>query len=150
MERSEEIVMTNDVTKFCVSWVTINVVSPAVESFVSSWNAHRIPGRDGGIPIVLAWTRNQATHLQRLSIPTVEDAISLHANAGGYLTPERCYGIDPIGGYPQLQLLRHRDFRQPYPCMGAVFQVVVTSDGELFKQAFHSFINLTCRYASLI
>ena len=83
MEGSEEIVMTNDVTKFCVSWVTINVVSPAVESFVSSWNAHRIPGRDGGIPIVLAWTRNQATHLQRLSIPTVEDAISLHANAGG-------------------------------------------------------------------
>ena len=53
MEGDEEIDMTDELTKFCVSWVTINVVSPAVKNFVS-WNFHRIPGRSGGIPNVLA------------------------------------------------------------------------------------------------
>jgi len=43
MEGSDELDMTNSITKFCVSWVTINVIEMAISDFVDAWNAHRIP-----------------------------------------------------------------------------------------------------------
>ena len=54
MEGNEEIDMTDDVVKYCVSWTTINVVKPAIANFVTAWNAHRIPGFRGGVPNILA------------------------------------------------------------------------------------------------
>ena len=39
----DKIDMTNDVTKFCVSWVTCNVTKYGLTEFVASWNHHRIP-----------------------------------------------------------------------------------------------------------
>ncbi len=54
----EVIDMTNVTTKFSTSWVTINVITPAVQTFVSAWNAHRIPGGRGGIPTLLAVSAN--------------------------------------------------------------------------------------------
>ena len=35
--------MTNEVTKFGVSWVTCNVTKYGLTEFVVSWNHHRIP-----------------------------------------------------------------------------------------------------------
>ena len=44
MEATDEIEMRNPLTKFCVSWVIIQV----------AWNAHRLDGLRGGIPNKLA------------------------------------------------------------------------------------------------
>ena len=61
--------MTDDLNKSCVSWVAIKVISPAVGRIVRSWNSHQIPGRNGGIPNVLARTSDCTTRLQPASIP---------------------------------------------------------------------------------
>ena len=79
----EVIYMTDDLNKFCVSWVAIKVISPAVGRFIRSWNSHRIPGRNGAIPSVLDRMSDHATRLQPASIPSVDDAVALHENIGG-------------------------------------------------------------------
>jgi hypothetical protein len=43
MEGRDEIDMDNNETKYCVSWVTRNVVSIATHNTVESWNNHCIP-----------------------------------------------------------------------------------------------------------
>ena len=110
MENAGDIDMTDNVVKFCVSWVTIKTLTPAIEAFVSAWNCHRIPGRNGGIPNMLARANNQVTPISRQNIPSLDQAISAHENNGGCLTPESCYGQDPIIDLPGLQLLRERFF----------------------------------------
>lgn len=47
MENNEDIIMSNQVTKFCVSWVTINVMRGAIHIFIQSWNNHCIPADEG-------------------------------------------------------------------------------------------------------
>ena len=51
MEDEEVISMRNEVHKFCVLWVTIQVVAPAIPAFIHSWNSHKLPGQNGGIPM---------------------------------------------------------------------------------------------------
>lgn len=40
MEEARQIDMEDNITKFCVSWVTINVANVPVQEFIQSWNAH--------------------------------------------------------------------------------------------------------------
>ena len=45
MEEHQAINMTDPVSKFCVSFVTIKVASKGMEIFVHSWNNHPVPSR---------------------------------------------------------------------------------------------------------
>ena len=65
MESNGDIDMGNEVTshKQCVSCVSIMVISESVGNFISAWNLHRIPGRNGEIPNVLARSASEATQL---------------------------------------------------------------------------------------
>lgn len=112
MEEDEVIDMTDGITKFSVSWVTIRVVASPINQFVRSWNAHRIPGRSGGIPNVLARSTCRTTTLTSAQVPSVTAAVNLHEGSGGRLTRESVYGNDPIAQYPGLCALRERDFNQ--------------------------------------
>ena len=44
MVEKEEISMDNPATQYCVSTFVMNVASAGISIFVSSWNAHPIPG----------------------------------------------------------------------------------------------------------
>ena len=44
MVARDEICMDNETTQFCVSWVSMHVLNEAIAMFVTSWNAHPIPG----------------------------------------------------------------------------------------------------------
>lgn len=44
MLEKEEILMDDPSTQFCVSSFVMKVINVGVSSFVSSWNAHPIPG----------------------------------------------------------------------------------------------------------
>ena len=99
---------------------------------------------------MLARANNQVTPISRQNIPSLDQAISAHENNGGHLTPESCYGQDPIIDLPGLQLLRERDFLYEYPNMDAVFQNVLHDNGTIFRQAILFFIELTNRYSTLL
>ena len=45
MEEHQAINMTDPVSKFCVSFVTIKVASKGMETFVHSWNNHPVPSK---------------------------------------------------------------------------------------------------------
>ena len=150
MEGSDDIDMSNDIVQFCVSWTTINTIAFALRRFVLAWNHHRIPGNSGGVPNLLASTHRNTTQVSTLNIPSTDNAIHLFTSAGGHLTPESTFGSDPLEGYPHLQYLRERDFRATYPNMDAIFHNVVTSDGTIFRQSIHCFIQLKKRFSSLV
>ena len=44
MDNNEMIDMNDDIHKFCVSFVSIQVASFGLETVVASWNEHIIPG----------------------------------------------------------------------------------------------------------
>lgn len=150
MESSGEIDMSQDVTKFCVSWTTINTVQITVQNFIHAWNNHRIPGRRGGVPNALAAATSLTTPLSLAMIPSTSQALQLHTALGGTVTPEHVFGRDPLQGYVSLQALRERDFRQRYPDMHVLFVGVLHGNPSLFKQALLYFIMLTNHFSSLI
>ena len=98
MESSGEIDMSQDVTKFCVSWTTINTVQIAVQNFIHAWNNHRIPGRRGGVPNALAAATSLTTPLSLAMIPSTSQALQLHTALGGTVTPEHVFGQGPSSG----------------------------------------------------
>lgn len=70
MESRDEIDMTNDTVKFCVSWIVIN--------FVSSWNAHRIPGTRGGVSNMLASRSIQTALLSNSLVPSTAEIVRIY------------------------------------------------------------------------
>jgi hypothetical protein len=150
MESDGYLDMNNDVIKFSVSWVTIKLVDMPVQRFIQAWNCHTIPGNRGGVPNILARTTSRVACVQPSQIPTVYEAVRNHESGGGNLTREAGFGRDPIADYPGLQSLRERDFTLVFPSMDAVFEDILHSHGDLFKQAVLHFISLNSRYATLI
>ena len=82
--------------RFCVPWVTIQVIAPAITVFVRAWNSHRLPGRNGGIPHELADRTRQIRTLLPAQVPSASEAVALHEASGGRLVCESTYGRDPL------------------------------------------------------
>ena len=72
LEANGRLDLSNVVVKFCVSYSTIKVLAEPLLLLVESWNNHRIPGTSGGIPNVLASSRNNITSLPMYHIPTTD------------------------------------------------------------------------------
>lgn len=150
MENNEEIDMGNEVTKFCVSWITIHVMQDAIKTFIQSWNNHRIPGRGGGIPNVMALHNNRVTVLNPTSIPSTAEVLHLHEHDGLQLSRDYCYCQDPLNGHTRLQELRERDFFALFPDFRVIFEDVLHNDGHLFRRCILQFIQLTENFAALV
>ena len=135
MEVEEVINMRNEVHRFCVSWVTIRVIAPAILSFVHAWNAHRLPGRNGGVPNVLAARTRRICTLLPMQVLSTTEGVRLHEAAGGHLVRESTYGRDPLEHHTELQQLRQRDFFALYPSVESIFSDVLLNNGTLLKQA---------------
>ena len=43
--KDQDIIMTDPVTKFCVSFITCNVAYCGLAKFIEAWNRHSIPGK---------------------------------------------------------------------------------------------------------
>lgn len=150
MENNGEIDMDNEVVKFCVSWIAIRVIQDATETFIASWNNHRIPGPNGGIPNALAMSDNHVTQLDNNSVLSAQNALQLHEQHGSTLQRDCMYGSDPLRGHLQLQQLRERDFYRSFPDFRLVFHNVLHGDGHLLKNCIHHFITLTDNFSTLI
>ncbi len=150
MESAGEINMGDSVTRFCVSWTTINVVQSAIKNFIAAWNEHRLPGSRGGIPNVLARRANQTVRLDPATIPDTPIAIQLHEQNGRQLTRESFFGTDPLARHHQLSVLRERDFTAKHPNMEDIMKSVLHGNFDPFKLAITNFIHLTKSYSSVI
>ena len=151
MENNGEIDMSDEVTKFCVSWVTITVMKDPVNMFIQAWNNHRIPGCSGGIPNTLASQANQVTPLISSSIPSTVDIIQIHEqDSGNQLCRDPEFGRDPLQGLVELQQLRQRDFIALYPDFRVVFHNILHSNGFLFRRCIQDYIRLTKDFAALV
>ena len=89
--------MSDDLTRFCVSWITICVIEPTVKNFIAAWNEHCLPGCQGGMPNILARRTNQVTQVNLSIIPTTSGAITIHERLGSQLTRESQFGRDQKG-----------------------------------------------------
>ena len=150
MESNGEIDMEDEITKYCVSYVTIAVISNAINDFVSAWNYHRIPGNAGGIPLVLARMTNQVTCLNPQQIPSTDVVMQRHQQNGSRLSRRACFGRDPLCGHIELYRLRQRDFSERFPSMGRIFQELIQGNTQLFKDSLQFYILLTRRFSSLL
>ena len=150
MEGNDEINMTDEMVKFCVSWTTINVLKSPIAKFVAAWNAHRIPGVREGVPNSLASCAPQTSTLMPAAVPSTAEIVRMHQERGGNLVQEHVFGQDPLEGHDQLQLLRERDFYAHMPSMEELFENIPHSDGLLCKQAVRHFLSLTQSFATLI
>ena len=142
--------MRNDLHKLSVSWVTIHVVASPAATFVSAWNSHTIPGRNGGVPYILAARTRQISPIPQSQVPSVSEAVTLHEATGGRLTRESTYGVDPLNMHPQLKALRERDFSAAFPSMEVVFSDVVHNNGMMLEQAIMMFISLSLCFSELV
>ena len=146
LEANGSIDLSNEVVKFCVSYTTIRLLEEALLLFIESWNNHRIPGPSGGIPNVLAVSRSNLTTLPMHYVPTTDQAIRLFIDNGGHLTLQSLFGVDPLSDFPQMQLLRERDFQSQYPSTANIFQDILHSNGSIFKDYIQYFIHLTEKF----
>ncbi len=150
MEADDELDLSQELVKFCISYIVLHVCRNALLQFVTAWNFHRIMGRNGGIPNLLAGN-NRTTTLPNHVIPETSSVIATYTSSGnGRLTAPHSFGTDPLIQHPQLQSLRERDFSNHFPNMDILFESVLHNRGDLFKQALLYFISLTTNFASLI
>ena len=145
MEEAEHINMRDNRHRFGVSWVGIQVAASAISAFVDAWNAHRIPGPQGGIPNTLAVNTCQINALLPLHVPSTREAIYLHETTRGLLTSS-----DPLTGHHELQALRESDFYSRYPSMEAIFTDVLHNEGVMLREAILAFIELSDNFSELI
>ena len=153
MENSEDVNMADEVCKFCVSWVIINVMASAVQSFIEAWNSHTIPGPNGGIPNILATETNAAVRLMPRNVPTTPEIIHLHETARGgrsHVLLDASFGCNPLQDHAQLQQIRIQDFTLQFPNMSIVFQDVLHGHGHLLLDSIKVFIRLTKQLSSLL
>ncbi len=150
MENREEINMGNEVSKFCVSYITIRVMEYALRNFIQAWNMHRIPGQGGGIPNILALENNQVSRVCLSDIPSTWQMVTLHEQNGSRLCRNTGYGHDPLQGHTQLQSLRERDHAARFPNMEVVFQDLLHNNALLFRNCVQHYIHITNAFSQLL
>lgn len=67
MEAEDELDLSLETVKFCVSWLLLQVCRNPLYQFVRAWNCHRIKGRNGGIPNQLS-ANNRTTTIPQIHL----------------------------------------------------------------------------------
>ncbi|KAK0144061.1 hypothetical protein N1851_017601 [Merluccius polli] len=96
MTDQEELDMEDNLTKFCVSTLSLQVAGIGMQNVVESWNAHRIPGK--GIPNDLCGQRcpsKVAEHLLPLG-NVAADLYEQEVGGGATLRRESPFATDPF------------------------------------------------------
>ena len=77
----------------CFSWLAMHCAADATKNVIMSWNYHRIPGRQGCIPMenMIQTRKNPSVHL-----PTTPEAVQLYESQRGRLSRESQFGVDPL------------------------------------------------------
>ena len=130
LEHDEVFDLDDDHQRFSVSWVATQIAYSACELFIDSWNAHRLPGSSGGIPNVLAQRVRSAQtgDVGDASAPTLQEAVDGFTDAGGTLTLQSAFGVDPLLDRADLIDLRQRLFNATFPDLLELFGEVTRGE----------------------
>jgi len=139
--------MSNPVLKYSISWVTIFIADRAARHLIDSWNFHRVPGRNGCIPVDNMLRTKRNVQLTEALIPTTTDAVRMYEALNGRLTRHSRFGYDPLVRNERRFNLRHTLFVANQPSGENIFSDVVHSRSLSLKNAIEFFYELTCRFA---
>ena len=134
LEESGDCDMSDPIQKFSISWVTLQVTHVASQNLICSWNAHRIRGRRGGVPDVLAGRTSRTTPLE--DVPSTDQAAALFCHSGGRLTEPACFGYDPLSAIPEAYEERQRRFAEVFD-LQEVFSDILSGEVDSFFNAIH-------------
>ena len=171
MAEASQFNMDNPIHKYCVSWFTINVSNSGLKLFVSSWNAHPMPGeifflqvklaliianlftgrRSGlsrGIPNERILVDNRTRRIDRSLLPSANEITQQYRNSGGQITDIRPVGVDPIADNSHKCSIRMSSFTEYYPSFDLIFHQGVNGNDSLFQDALKFFIDITYRLSS--
>ena len=140
MEEHQSINMTDPVSKFCMSFVTIKVASKGMETFVHSWNNHPAPSKlytyvscipicnplpeiratflpyemysviDSGVPNERQQHHSETTAVPSHAVPQADNAKRLYEAEGGRISEPGTFGTDPLKDRPDLVQRRNGVF----------------------------------------
>jgi len=72
--------------------------------------------------------------LNPADVPSVDaDAVQMYTNAGGVVTSECSFGIDPLANDDALIRRRDTEFKRNNPSFHEIFQNAVNGDGSLME-----------------
>ena len=137
--RQERIDLTNEDTKFAVSWVTCRVSEIGLNHFVRAWNHHNVPGK--GIPIYLMSSNNRAVSVQNLM--TSSEAVRHYETVTRRrLTIWNSFGIDKLADYSELRIRRAAEILKKCS-YEEIFSDVQKGKNDSFLYCIQLFINVT-------
>ena len=85
------------------------------------------------------------THL----LPSTSEAMHLYRVAGGSITDERGFGVDPLRGNMEKQQTRQKAFLQQFN-FEHIFHALVNGNYTLFKEALLFFSDITFRLSAVL
>ena len=104
--------------------------------FISKGNCDRIPD-------VVAQRTSRVHSINSAMIPSVEDAVQMYTDAGGNITRDSSFGIDPFVSSDALINQRETEFIRDNPTFDEIYSNTINGDGSLMVSAVLSFINIT-------
>ena len=93
---NEDLDISDEILRFCFSWVMLYSPVDAVNHLLNSWNYHRVPGPAGCVPIENMLATTRTAKAIDLLIPTTPEAVKMYENNGGVLTRNPEFGSDPL------------------------------------------------------
>ena len=95
-------------------------------------------------PNLTAANTNRVQQIPNPSIiPSVDEAIAMYENAGGNITRESSFGIDPLKDNDLLIARREELFRQNNYSFENMFGSIVNGNSTSMERALLSFIDIT-------
>ncbi len=92
---------------------------------------------------------NRAKNILPSLLPSVHEAVQLYREAGGGITNEHTFGIDPLSGNLEMQKIRQDSVLQHYD-FNPMFHQLVNGNDSLFKEALLYFVDVTYRLSTVI
>jgi len=132
--------MSQEHTKFAVSWITCRVSKVGMERFVEAWNNHSVPKK--GRPVDLMRKHNKAMPVNQ-QLMNEEDAAQHYERITTHkLTLLSTFGIDPLAEYADLKTQRNEEFFKKCSFQNIYFKIQ-HGDVTAFRYAIQFFLRLS-------
>lgn len=100
-------------------------------------------GRDDRIPNIVAHNTTRVRQVNTAAVPSVDDAITMYRGAGGTITTDCSFGLDPLANNDILVRRRDEEFVQNNQPFDVIYNNVVNGNGSLLEGAVLSFLRTT-------